>query len=303
MPNADLIREAMSHWGRKPLTAVLKAIQEIAAGGKEAAPWPVLRALERGCVIELDSDARQVHGRPPIAFPLPRQGPATALITGTFSRHELGKWKQQAEEAQCRLLQTTTGANVPRTVNIKALEADALEAWSAQSGVPLSPVDGEAAAFHLSKEIPRNLTQLPWEPHAEPNHRRDDFDKTTLRFHGETPDALRLTRYEGTQTHRLTYLLIDGDRRTEMEYREGIYTYLGQHGTRIIQYDPTSAQLMVPAAAPLPLMLDRALFLSSGKHPRMVTMNEQSLQRTAFQYPDVPPDVERAISKRLVQEQ
>jgi hypothetical protein len=124
------------------------------------------------------------------------------------------------------------------------------------------------------------------------------FNATNLRWAAAASDASPgLYRYQRYGHYDFRFLTTDHHHHA-LEMNTGIYAELSRIGRRVLRYEPeaTNGTLVVPAAAPLPILHARAAVLCSGLLPAF-----DRTERTR-RFVNVPRETARRIAHALDQE-
>jgi hypothetical protein len=114
-----------------------------------------------------------------------------------------------------------------------------------------------------------------------------------------------LIRYTDPKRGINLHMLRSSERYAEIECEWGRYALLNHFGINVLVYDERQFILGVPASAPLPAVLSRALGLCSGKTARRLpraSISWPTLETRAIDlFTSVPPPIAELVATRTGQ--
>jgi hypothetical protein len=197
---------------------------------------------------------------------------------------------------------------VPTRVELQAESDDELGAVARRLGIAYLPTPPAWLISSASATLDDVLARLEWKADPELNWVRREFDPQAIRFTPSAPScpaSLRLTRYQHRVKPDQLFLLWRGEESARIDARWGRYAVLAAANRRVLLYDEQRHRLAVPAGAPLPRLLGRALCLCSGWPPDFVPAtllrSRQAGSWGVDLYSAVSPEIADCISEKAGQ--
>ena len=273
----------------------------------------VIRSFEALGFCEFDHPSAQVHMCPPTLVLLPGPGAPCALLTGARVPATCKSLQEAVLQAGSlarlqQIPQNIAGINMPSRTMVEAVDRETLATIGKAAG--LSCDLDEPAAWKLAN-LSLSLTQinsgLSFEPRQEPNWPRRIFCGYLLTFSAVRTqiDALRLAEYRNPVSSQRRHWLWRETQATEVDRDWGRYIVLAEQERRVLLYDAKTRALAVPATAPLPALLARAVALSTGNAPDAATTDHPVVSIPAghpiLLYQDVPCVIAEIVAAKLDQ--
>ena len=244
------------------------------------------------CQVTFAEGKGAVYVLPPRLARLPVSGLPRAVLTGARGPDTLPALEEEAARHDAtvwRSRHTTDLPAIPARIEVQAGTVENL--------INLA----QALQFHFTAEpmahlvatdactVASLLHDTHWESGDPLNWQRKIFDPHQHRFTAAAVGGASLQLHAYTHPHSgiLRHYLL----RTRGAHSErraihpdwGRYVILQAHGQQVIQYDPASGVLAVPAYLPLPVELAQCLTLCSGCLPAGVALPQTDATRAAQQ--------------------
>jgi len=239
------------------------------------------RTLDNLAHIELTRENHdfKVAVAPAVLAMLPRSGLPIGVICGGRSPQTERKLFEAAT-ANSALLKTvalTAGRNfAPRALFLESEDISNLRSTAHAVGIQFSPKPPAWLLAQGSADIDSYLSARSWRHEPEPALSSSEFALTSMRFESQCKrqqSGLRLLRYFPRRLPSYVELR-DGECATRTDRDWGVYAVLRAHGQNCLVHDIRGKVVAVPAAAPLPRLLGRALALCSGLPPAWLSARD-----------------------------
>lgn len=276
--------------------------------------WNCQRAMaDLGyCDFQFDTQQR-VYAAPSALCRLPMGSKYRAILTGSRTPQLIEKVMTYDRDNRDLNIEPedmrTIG--VPRSIFVEAKIEQSLRNFSDYLTVPYfdDPPAWKLAQF--SGNCLNYEDALRWQPATEPRWETDGYDPCWLKFDGSEDhgDALRMRRerqygsWQYSLWKKASANLYD---RAICERSWGQYLIAKKRKNQLVAYDTRQLLLAVPAAAPLPDLLSRALALCSGAEPIVersdkLTDDLEGEQRHYRFYTGVPIPIAESVMERIGQ--
>lgn len=306
-------------------------------------PWPAFKQFyDRLCVVEQagtsDGDANRerlrtmraldalghadfffdeagggVYGAPPVLAALPVSGLPEAVLCGARAPETLDNLRSACgEEIGAVEIETTSHPDapplVPARLAVQAESDEALERVAGRLKIPYLHVPPARTLLEFAGGLGDYRTSLPRPHKGTLNWKRKDFDPHRLQFRQAEEEVTGFCLsecFDPGQGGRSRHFLFKDGERAEVDRDWGRYELLYRTSVNVLHYDPRRFLFAVPASAPLPRLLARALALCSGYAPRFIPcmqLDVRSPETWGFNlYGRVPPDIAKAIATKVAQ--
>jgi hypothetical protein len=201
------------------------------------------------------------------------------------------------------------GAPAPTRVELEAEDSSRLEAVARRVGIPYLDTPPAWMIASASAGLSDVLAGLEWQVAPELNWIRKEFDPDAIRFTPAGPRSgpmLCLRSYQHPVKPDQHFILWRGEESARVDARWGRYAVLAAARRRVLLYDQQRNRLAVPAGAPLPRLISRALCLCSGWPPDFVPAaalgTRQAGSWGAELYSAVGPDMAAHIGMKTGQQ-
>ncbi len=220
----------------------------------------------------------KIAAAPAVLSLLPRLGLPTGVLCGGRSPHTEAKLSEAAAANSARLIiydSPKQRQKPPRAFFLEAEDVSHLSAAASAAGVYFASVHPAWSLVNASGNVDSYLNAIEWRHEPEPNLRASEFDIDSLRFAAPRPGAngARLLRYFPRRLPSF-HEFRDGVKAARTDRAWGMYAALKAHGKNCIVHDSHAKIVAVPASAPLPRLLARALTLCSGLAPAWLPATE-----------------------------
>lgn len=242
---------------------------------------------------------------PPVLARLPWPGLPRAVLCGARAPHTLDALNAAAARAGATATFRTVHPYAPIRLEVSGPTEAHLADVAAALAIRFAAEPPAWSLASMSAALGGYLDTLQWEPHAELNWPRQEFDPEQLAF-GPLADAAvgpsdqvgpRLVSYRHPAGWtRRDRLILDG-RSAPADRSWARYAVLAALETQVVRADRRAGTVAVPRQVPLPSLLARALALCSGEPPR--TLPGPGLGLHA--YSGVPAAIMHAVTTKLSQ--
>ena len=285
------------------------------------ARWQTASTLDALAHVDLvfNKGVGRIYVAPAVLALLPRAGLPQTVLCGARSTDTHAELERACSARGVQLEweeQPTDALFVPPRVCLQAPILEKLEDVARGLGIQFAAQPPSWELLHLESSLDALLDESPPYAVTELNWRRRDFDKSSLQFRevwspaesnkvaGNTSTKLVCYIHPRQKTRR-HYFIRDG-KSFLLEPDWGRYAVLNTSACNVIAYDERSFSFAVPAGAPLPRLLARALALCSGYAPwflpRKTTTWHSPEQRGFNVYRWIPPQIAAMVAAKLGQE-
>ncbi|SRR6266498_2677814 len=234
-----------------------------------------LRALSNlaHCEFEFGRNASRVYVLPPALVRLPEAGLPRAVLAGARSPETISEIKRVCAEHSyiVEIVEQIGGAAfTPLCVIIHTQTVEGLRKVAQRLGIVFESTPPAWLLANAAGTLGHLRDSLDWRVGSELNWPRKQFDPRSLQFNdfADTSADLMLIRYTDPKRRINLHMLRSNERYAEIDCEWGRYALLNHFGINVVVYDERQFILGVPASAPLPAVLARALGLCSGKTAR-----------------------------------
>ena len=320
--NGDILLFALSSWRKTSWAAFKKCFDEVHRRAHNSGPHEqnenaaiyrrkVLRILSCLGHIDLDRDSGslRVIVSPTVLSALPGFGIRRVVLCGARSPQTVRELCEAAALTGVQTIvrsQSTASLYAPTRVELQAESDIQIRAAAERLGIPYLDVPPARLIARASASLKEYCQGLTWSKEEDLNWHREDFDVDNLRFRlpTETPNPLRLSRYQDPVTSTWLYRLWRNREFSVIDLDWGRYAILAMYSKQVLQYDPRARKVFVPSSTPLPALLARALGLCSG-HPSYSVQWKYSgsLDRLGYHevFENVPPSIFNAVARKVEQ--
>ena len=270
-----------------------------------------IRALDGMGYCEFDfRNENKVFVAPPLLARLPRAGFVVAVLTGARTPALIGRVHDAAKSNHARVRAMPPRGDsfgVPSSIFVESSSTVRLRQLSANIGIEF-PTEPPAWTFaHFAGSVSEYLSSLDFLPASEPDWSKSGYDSQALSFTGfeEADSRLSLSRHE---LHgRWTYAVWKDGRRAAADLDWARYAVASERSQQLVAYDPQTLVFAVPAPAPVPKPLNRALSLCSGNAPLSsfspgVRVDIRKHRRFFSLYQGVPQAIAELVAAKLGQD-
>lgn len=210
---------------------------------------------------------------PTVLAALPLVGLPLACLCGSRSLRAAADLRAAAGSFGDRVRVITrsqpfSGGYAPAAIHLEATEAELLSEVAKRAEIEYVATPPAWQMLEYSGSAAEYEQQLQWNSDPDPAWPRKDFDPGSLTFRpGGAGAADRLSSFQDPVTRRQIHRLWRSGRATTIDRDWGRWLYLRDLGRSVLRFDELRQTLTVPATAPLPPLLGRALALCSGLAP------------------------------------
>ena len=274
--------------------------------------WQTLRLLSSlGHVdVRFEPQGIAVVVAPPALAALPGIGIRRAVLCGSRAPITTGTLRRAATSMGVGVSmqsQTAFSPYAPTRVEVQADSDERIRATAEAIGIPYLIRPPARTIAQVSVSLEAHCRDLSWSVAEDLNWHREDFDVRSLRFQpaSEMPPRTRLSRYQDPATTIWRYRLWLDGQFAELDPDWGRYAILSAHSRRILQFDPTKREVIVPLGTPLPVLFARALGLCSGYAPHIFQSSSDGGSGRPVRYQafrDVPPSIFNMVADKAGQQ-
>lgn len=197
--------------------------------------------------------------------------------------------------------QRASGGYPPSAIRVEVTDERVLEAVAAASGIRYAAHPPAWALLHYSGSLADYEAQLLWTTDPDPVWPRKDFDAASLTFRSERHDGPpRLSAFRDPLTGRQIHRLWRAGVAATVDRTWGRWLYLQEFGMQALRFHAQLQTVAVPATAPLPGLLGRALALFSGLAAQEAP-DPGRPEALADHYTDVPYEAAEMLAAKLGQ--
>jgi len=320
----DTLLYALSAWRSVSWPSYKRSFDELSCGldaGEAPELGHRLGSSRQHAALLLDSlghcDVTLVRGRgniyvaPASLCMVPSPGMPTALCIGSRSRNLLRQLEQSPQSREGLIFpQAGSQAHLdpfaPARVQVSSPCIDHLQSLATELGFSFSI---QSPAWRLANVCPSlddYVSCLEWHRTRELDWLCADFDPVSLRFRSAQAARapIRLSSYRDPVTGLPTFLLWRGDTYAVVDPRWGRYALLSMLEMNVLSYSRTSGRVAIPAGAPLPRILSRALSLCSGWAPVLTQIDLPGCRSglPAYEFACVPEHVLLRVAQAVLQQ-
>jgi len=208
---------------------------------------------------------------------LPRAGLPIAVLCGSRDLELASRLREACSPfgRDARVIvasQPLSEGYAPSAIWIEVTDAGILDRLAECSGVTFAAEPPAWRLLRYSASVKDYEAKLAWTSEPDPEWYRKDFSPGSLTFswtHAE--GQTRLSSFKDPVTQRQIYRIWCNGRAAMVDRDWGRWLYLKEAGIGALFFDSNAQRVAVPATAPLPGLLGRALTLSSGLVPHRLT--------------------------------
>lgn len=274
----------------------------------------VVRALDGLGYCLFDYNLGKVYVCPPGLIRLPSFGLPKALLVGARIPRTVENLKKAVkDEGESALISIRSQApiysEIPPTIYIEADTTETLQRISDACGMSSSlgfPASSMLAT--LSDSLEKVKSEMAFVPHNKEVQGLKFYNVEKMVFMSSDPSGQScLTDYKDELTNRHTHWYWNGTEAAAIERTWGIFAALSDNNKRVILYDRHNQLIAVPALTPLPPLLARSLYLSSGIPPSVARIPDQGIADVPlgymmYIYSGVHESLASCVSNKLGQE-
>ncbi len=285
-------------------------------GRSHTEDWPfvrhrILRILDSlgHCDFIFGEDGGTVYAAPPALVRLPRAGKITAILTGSRAPQTLDDLVRRAVKHPNIVVEKenqrgSLAASIPVRICLTGSTENDLATFADQGDLAFDETPATWKLVHFGANLDSYLGSLTWTEGPELNWRRIDFDPEYCRFQSgsDIVGSLRLSRYSDPIRNIFRYRLWKKDSWASVDLDWGRYAVLRDHAFDVLFYDSKLHIMLVPFAAPLPRVFERALGLCSGLAPLSISSGRKSsTARTYHAFQAIPLSIAELTCARVGQ--
>lgn len=286
------------------------AIAGLEQGEKATAlRWGFLRTMS--CLGHIDlqygSSGINVIASPPVLAALPSFGIRRAVLCGARSPEtvqELRKAVARTGATTQRDTQSMANPYAPTRVEVQANSDNQIQDAAESLGISFASLPSARSIVEYSISLTTYCQRLTWTREEDLDWYREDFDTAYLRFRppGASSTEPRFSRYQSPIDTLWRHRLWRAGEFADIDLDWGRYIILAMSSRQVLRYDRNSRMVFVPSGTPLPVLLARALGLSSGYPTEFKTFDSPLSPAKVRHYNvfrDVPPSIFRAVANKI----
>ncbi len=271
-------------------------------------PSRVLRGLTSlgHCDFTFDDTSGEVMVAPPVFVKIPSHDNSVAVLAGQRFPDTIDHLGDLAQNIGCDFrIERFPQQNrlLPDCVRITVKDENSMAELAHAAGFIFSRIPVSTLIMNAVLDLDTYLQTCQV---ATPrSHSAEQFDVMTLQFtmpkigdDRSLPVLQRTHLRTGRYRHAL-YLSSEKGLFVDREY--GVYGLLQEIGHHVLNYDVMAHTLYVPVGTPLPILIERAITLTSGKAGHYCASSIGATRGKYIAYGDVPPLQANLISQKLSQ--
>jgi hypothetical protein len=281
-----------------------------------AVSWPfvrhrILRIIDclGHCDFTFGDQGGTIYAAPPSLIRLPTSGKVRAILTGSRSPESFETLVRKGQKYSGLLVDREAqkgrhGTAIPSRICVTGPTETEIKRFAEEASLPFEATPPAWKFVHCGADLDSCIDSLVWTEGPELNWRRMDFDPEYCRFreNSSSGELLRLSRYLDPIRNIFRYRLWKQNTWASVDLDWGRYAVLREHGFDVLFYDRKHHIMLIPSAAPIPRLLERALGLCSGLAPLFLSSEKQSSSRRTYDaFKLIPLSIAELICKSVGQ--
>jgi hypothetical protein len=311
MHDSDRLLYFLTARGLTRMPALRDVIAQLSSGDKVDCGVDPLRVYKLCRLLDMLGHAEHHRGRPgwlsvapPYLAKLPILGKERCVLTGARTAATADDIRSEVASAsiRCSIVESnhrSTEPLLPRRIVYEFEEPDDSRKLAHRLGIGYSSTLPTWALACFSQGLSEFEEKLQWHPRNASLSGVHLFDPNRLAFVycDRLPDGPFLCRSTADVS---LVLAVNKDHEARIEDPDwGRYWALAKACVAAVEYDRRKRLIAVPAVAPLPRLLARALCLGSGEAPRLIVGDRRTGLRDYLVFCDIPPEIADKVAQRL----